>query len=52
MVSRLAVVGTIVAGQGAAPVCSGVGEVDCRRCAVAEFAVAGQGAVPVENGVV
>ena len=47
MASRLAVVGTGEAGQGAAPVGSGVGEVACRRRAVAEFDVAGQGAEPV-----
>ena len=50
MTSRLAVVGTGEAGQGTAPVGSGVGEVACRRCAIAEFYEAGQGAVPVGSG--
>ena len=50
MASRCVVVRTGVAGQGAAPVCSEVGEVACMRCAVAEFAISGQEAVPVGNG--
>ena len=49
--SRLAVVRTGVAGQGAATVGSGMGEVACKRCAVAEFGVSGQGALPVSNWV-
>ena len=44
------VVGNGVAGTEATPVGSGVGEVACRRCAIAEFYEAGQGAVPVGSG--
>ena len=37
MASRCAVVGTVVAGQGEAPVGSGVGEVAFRKYAVASL---------------
>ena len=50
MASRCVVVRTGVAGQGAAPVYSEVGEVVCMRCVVAEFAVSGREAVPLGNG--